>query len=158
VNKIDDSYNKAMEALDAQLDAMEEEPEQVTPKASQRNKRVITPKASQAKKWAGSPKVSQKTKLAIPPASQKDSKGQFVIPAGSQQIDLTLSSDVEPVPENDNDGDDSYNDDFGLPTGPGWVEKKSRNTRRQSSAVTTRAASQSGSQRRTTRRKTMTKF
>jgi hypothetical protein len=133
--KIDESYNKAMEELDAKLDEQEDE-EQIAPKASQ---------SQRSKKKAGSA------------ASQKESGSQFRIPPGSQQVDLTLSSDIEPVVEKDNDGDDSYDDDFGLPRGPGWVEKKTRRTRRQTTG-NSQLSSQKGTQTRTSRRKTMTRF
>ena len=42
------------------------------------------------------------------------------LPAGSQVVDLTLSSD--PVDSDDDDGE--YHDGFDLPKGPGWVKKR----------------------------------
>jgi hypothetical protein len=89
--------------------------------------------------------------------SQKDSGSQFKIPPGSQQVDLTLSSDVELGAEKENVSDDSYDDDYGLPRGSGWVEKKTRNTRRRTTGDS-QLSSQRVTKTRTSRRKTVTKF
>jgi hypothetical protein len=131
--KIEESYNREMEALDAELEEAEDE-EQITPKAL----------------------TDSRGPLTVSAGTQKSSIGQFTIPPGSQQVDLTLSSDAELLVEAGNLSD-SYDESYGLPSGPGWVEKKTRTTRRQ-----TTGNSQSSSQRqiktRSTRRKTMTKF
>jgi hypothetical protein len=129
--RIEESYNKEMEALDAMLEE-EDDPEQITFKASQDD-----------------PKKQSTTTTTSP----KESGSQFKVPPGSQQVDLTLSSDVELEAEKENVSDDSYDDDYGLPRGPGWVEKKTRRTRRQ-----TTGSSQRVTKTRTNRRKTMTKF
>jgi hypothetical protein len=133
--KIEESYDREMEALDAMLEESEDA-EQITPKASQndRNKQSTAPAAS-----------------------QKESGSQFKIPPGSQQVDLTLSSDGELVAEKENVSDDSYNDNYDLPRGPGWVEKKASRTRRQTTG-NSQVTSQRVPKTRTPRRKTMTKF
>lgn len=133
--KIEDSYNREMEALDAMLEEAEEV-EQITPKASQ---------------------AHGKKQPTVPAASQQESRRQFKIPPGSQQVDLTLSSDVEAGAEKEGVSDDSYNDDYSLPRGPGWVEKKSRGTRRRTTG-NSQVSSQRVTTTRTTRRKTTTKF
>lgn len=132
--KIEESYNKAMEELDAKLDEAEDEG-QITPKASQNHR-------------------SRKYNVA---AASQDSGSQFKIPPGSQQVDLTLSSDSEPIEENEDDGDDSYDDGFGLPRGPGWVEKKPRRIRRRTTG-NSQLSSQKGTQTRVLRRRTTSKF
>ena len=107
--KIEESYNREMEALDAMLEEAEDA-EQITTKVLQDHR---------------------KKQSTAPAASQKESGSQFKIPPGSQQVDLTLSSDVELGAEKENISDDSYDDDYDLPRRPGWVEKKTRSTRRQ---------------------------
>jgi len=181
--KIDESYQKAMEKLDAELDA-EEDPEQVTPKASQHNRKsqINDPVPSQkseggffkafSRKTQSSDSVSSQkadrglfkgsqydgtNEINDPTPSQKARRGDFEIPAGSQQVDLTFSSDIELPTEKENDGDDSYDDDYGLPRGPGWVEKKTRRSRRQSTA-NSRPSSQTVAKARSSRRKTTTRF
>jgi hypothetical protein len=133
--KIEESYNKEMEALDAMLEEAED-PEQITFKASQDHR---------------------KKQSTAPAASQKEGGSQFKIPPGSQQIDLTLSSDVELGAEKENVSDASYDDDYGLPRNPGKVEKKTRRTRRQTIS-NSQVSSQRVTKTRTARRKTMTKF
>ena len=133
--KIEESYNKEMEALDAKLEE-EDDPEQITFRASQDHRK------------------KQSTAIGTSP---KESGSQFKVPPGSQQVDLTLSSDVELEAEKENVSDDSYDDDYDLPRGPGWVEKKPRRTRRQTTG-NSQGSSQRATKTRTMRRKTMTKF
>jgi len=133
--KIEESYNREMEALDAMLEETEDT-EQIMPRASQDHRKKESPTSA---------------------VSQKDSGSQFKIPPGSQQVDLTLSSDVELGAEKENVSDGSYDDDYGLPRGPGWVEKKTRNTRRRTTGDS-QLFSPRVTKTRTSRRKTVTKF
>jgi len=134
--KIEDSYNREMEALDAMLEETEDA-ENTTPKASRDRQRGQFPTST---------------------ASQKGSGSQFKIPPGSQQVDLTLSSDVELGAEKENVSDGSYDDDYDLPRGPGWVEKKTRSSTRRQTTGNSQVPSQRVTKTRTLRRKTMTKF
>jgi hypothetical protein len=177
--RIAESYNKAMEALDAELDAAEdagltgaEDPEPLTPKAFQQKRRKRTPilaaeeritaQKSTPRKTASQRTASQKAQsqrtTSQETTSQKRSSS-FMIPPGSQQVDLTLSSDVdvEVAAEKKNGGDESYDDDFGLPTVPGWAEKTTRNIPRKSN-TTSRPSSQMTSKARSSRRRTTTRF
>jgi hypothetical protein len=146
--KADEEYNKAMEELDASLDAVDDA-DQVTPKASK----------SYNHTQIDLPSVSSKTKPQTKKsriANSRITRSQFVIPPGSQQVDLTLPSDVEVGVEKENKFDELYDDSLGLPSGPGWVKKK-RKIRKSTSSV--RSASQPISPKsRLTRRKTTTRF
>jgi hypothetical protein len=147
--KVEEEYNKAMEELDASLDAVDG-PDQVTPKASQSYTR------KELKTQSSPPQTKTRTTKSQPTRS-RTTKSQFVIPPGSQQVDLTLSNDVEVAAEKETDFDELYDESFGLPTGPGWVDKKKRKTRQSTSSI--RSASQpTSSKSRLTRRKTTTRF
>lgn len=177
--RIADSYNKAMEALDAELDAAEdaglsgaEDSELLPTKASQQKRRKGTPISAAeeritARKSTPRKSASQRTALqkaqSRRTASQKTKSpkrsSSFKIPPGSQQVDLTVSSDidVEGAVEKENGGDESYDDDFGLPTGPGWVEKTSRSVGGKWK-TSSRPSSQMTSKARSSRRRATTRF
>jgi hypothetical protein len=133
--KVAEEYNKAMDELDASLDEVDE-PDQLIPKASKNHSRKQFKFPSDFPKiksqTANSPKKSPAKKSRFAKSLIMNSK--FVIPPGSQQVDLTLSSDEVEV-QDDNDFDD---DPSGLPSGPGWVDKKRK--KRKSTPV--RSASQ----------------
>jgi len=59
------------------------------------------------------------------------------LPAGSQVVDLTLSSDpVDPIDDDDDDdGDGEYHDGVDLPKGPGWVKKRNLRSETSSKAL-----------------------
>jgi hypothetical protein len=152
----------------------EDEEEEITPKASQKNSRPSRrehslPSGSQIRKSPGNSQVrgSQPSASEAPPSQ---SQPKFVIPQGSQVMDLTMSSsDIEDeedvvVPEveqpkrfrkyslDDNDDDDYFEEG-------GWVPKKSSqkvvDSRRQTSTGL-KASSQSSLN--TSRRKTTARF
>lgn len=65
------------------------------------------------------------THTSLPRSSQ--------LPAGSQVVDLTLSSDpVDPI---DDDDDGEYHDKADLPKGPGWVKKRNLRSETSSKAL-----------------------
>jgi hypothetical protein len=184
--KLSDSYNAAMDALDAALDEAED-PDQVTPKASQRTampQHLATieeadsqdslprPHDSEVQHTSAEPfvKISNRATRSQtkPQASSQMTASQFVIPPGSQQVDLTVSSDVEPEAEKpnekDREADELFDDWFGLPSGPGWVAKKRneghKQIRRASSANprASVASSQTKAKAKSSRRKTTARF
>jgi hypothetical protein len=139
-----------------------------TPKASGNTR---TPKRS-----ASQP--NPKTRSSVPrssqtPASQSQRKS-FVIPEGSQVMDLTLSSDVEV--DRDaldaymppfrryklaDDDDDAYEDDASnSKKGGGWVKKKgsSQTDSPRGTGKRLRSSSQMSSNARSSRKKTVAKF
>jgi hypothetical protein len=138
-----DSYDAAMAKLDAQIDGAED----IDPINIDRD---ITPKASKSQRGA----------------TQHELENELVVPARSQLVDLTLSSDIENSPpkktraaskkakllEGDvalEDVGDEHNDSYGLPRGPGWVQKKRRAA---STGSEQSSKTQSQSQRRSTRK------
>lgn len=164
----DKEYEAAMAKLDAEI-AVSSDPDEaneITPKASKTfkspmllglsAKKQTAETASEARKDGGQGDNSQRGAAKAPTPKLKSSP--FKIPAGSQQVDLTLSSDAEPESEWEAEArkaaekSDSNDGDF-LPQGPGWVQKR-RTTR-----VTGSSQSQSsGSQRRQRRQRRQTMF
>jgi hypothetical protein len=119
--------------------------DQVTPKASQKQRKLSQCRS----KSRTSEKAASQSRTSIPRASQsRPSQSQpFVIPPNSQVMDLTISSDVEPEPEDESDVappnrtlkryDLSDEDDEDYVDPSGWVPKRNNvpsvATRRQTS-------------------------
>jgi hypothetical protein len=119
--------------------------DQVTPKASQKQRKLSQSRS----KSRTSEKAASQSRASIPRASQsRQSQSQpFVIPPNSQVMDLTISSDAEPEPEDESDVappkgtlkryDLSDEDDEDYVDPSGWVPKRDNvrrvETRRQTS-------------------------
>jgi hypothetical protein len=125
--------------------------DQVTPKASQKQRKLSQSRS----KSRASEKAASQPRASIPRASQfRQSQSQpFVLPPNSKVMDLTISSDAEPEPEDQNeesdvappsralkrydlsDEDDEDDEDYVDPSG--WVPKRDNvrrvETRRQTS-------------------------
>jgi hypothetical protein len=111
--------------------------DQVTPKASQKQRKLSQSRS----KSRTSEKAASQQRVSIPRASQsRQSQSQpFVLPPNSQVMDLTISSDAEPEPEDESDVappnrtlkryDLSDEDDEDYVDPSGWVPK-SNNVRR----------------------------
>ncbi|KAI9735429.1 MAG: hypothetical protein M1818_006435 [Claussenomyces sp. TS43310] len=140
-----ESYEAVIRKLDQELEGLSDADNTITPKPSEpsqpANYDLITGNDS-----AGRPRYEKSR------SQTRSGQGhsQFLIPPGSQQVEL-LSSDAEserttpPPPrrgisEGDDPldlGDASYDESLGLPSEPGWVEKK----RRRMTSMTTRSVS-----------------
>ena len=163
-NKVEKAYKKAMAALSD--DESAEGVDQTTPKASQNHTRVSKSRGvdRHSSKIPASRSHASQSRTSVPRPSQpraSQSQSKFVLPQGSQVMDLTLSSDVEREIEEEavdvtrldsndafmrefNKYDDPDDDDF--EDEAGWVPKKTSalkgvGTRRQTS-VGLRASSQ----------------
>ena len=96
---------------------------------------------------------AKSTRQSLRLSRQKDAShaSSFVVPTGSQQVDLTLSSDGELEAEKDTTDDDAYEDpDPDLPRGPGWVQKRSLRRTSASNPQSATSQKQSTFKRRTT--------
>jgi hypothetical protein len=92
--KIEESYNRAIAALDAALEEDDDESAILKESQSVTLSASLTKDATDGSIEADSTQKSQKVKPST--TSSKGQRQPFVIPPGSQQVDLTVSSDVEP--------------------------------------------------------------
>jgi hypothetical protein len=80
-----------------------------------------------------------KVDAALPkPAQIKERQtSPFIVPAGSQVVELSSDNNSSPLSEKyaDDDIDETYSEANSLPSGPGWVQKNRLNPRRSSRGV-----------------------
>lgn len=107
-------HKKAMDTLDEELYGED----QTTPKASQKQKSVSAIRSSKDRR---SEKPASQPQASVARASQSRPSQSQPIPQGSQIVDLTMSSDVEP--EEEDLDDDDYEDELG------WKPKKNSTIR-----------------------------
>ena len=140
-----------------------------TPKASKSSSRTSRRSASQP---------NPKTRSSVPRSSQtpvsQSEPEKFVIPEGSQTMDLTLSSDAEVEQDSldaympafrrykmADDDDDDYRDGGRGKKGGGWVKKKKASSQTESprrSGKRLSSSSQTSSNARSSRKKTVAKL
>lgn len=164
-NKLEKAYQKSMAALSDYEYA--EEADETTPKTSLNYTRTSKSRAADrrgSQTRAPQSRASQ-SQPSQPRASQSQSR--FVLPQGSQVMDLTLSSDVEPEAEAEAeddlglDSDDAFMKDFkkyddlkddDFEDDAGWVPKKANTLKgvkiRRQTTVGLRASSQASRDRR----------
>ncbi|OBT79518.1 hypothetical protein VF21_01252 [Pseudogymnoascus sp. 05NY08] len=149
------SYEEAMAKLDAELDARAD-PDQnsgdITPRARSEDLFVsqLVEEVHQQSNSANGATRGRSPEL--PSQKLRPNSSPFVIPSGSQQVDLTLSSDGDVAANVESDDDDGEYD-HNMPRGPGWVRK--RKMRRRTGGSTSNSQA-SGSRTRSQRRRRAT--
>ncbi|OBT64406.1 hypothetical protein VE03_05802 [Pseudogymnoascus sp. 23342-1-I1] len=148
------SYEDAMAKLDAELDARSD-PDQnsggMTPRGRSADRFIsqLVESVDRQESEANGRTSARNPRRSPELPSQKlpTNSSPFVVPTGSQQVDLTLSSDNEfgaNAQKGVDDDDSEYDPD--MPRGPGWVRK--RKLRRQTAGSASNSQA-SGSQSRT---------
>lgn len=155
------SYDDAMAKLDAELDARSD-PDQnssdgMTPRARSADRSIsqLVNVDREASEVNGTPARDRRQSPDLPRQKLPSNSSPFVIPSGSQQIDLTLSSDND-VGANAQKGDDDEDSEYDpeMPRGPGWVRK--RKLRRQTGGGTPSSQASVSQTRRSQRRRRAT--
>ncbi|KAG7407632.1 hypothetical protein Forpe1208_v012848 [Fusarium oxysporum f. sp. rapae] len=129
--KKDGDYEEAMRKLD-EGEESDRSPDRnkslrsLFPNATQPESQKESPLIRSFKSEGSKPEASEPQHAVTPPASQKvKQESQFVIPEGSQVIELSSSPpSVQYAEDYAQDSEDETYQDSPLPQGSGWVQKK----------------------------------